>query len=135
MTDIKEYLKYYIGCDAFISDEDGENKKIKLTVYNLNDYRDYLEDIKPILSRLEDMTEEDAMELDLYMNESFPEVSGYWKNLSEFMKMFLPPYPLRYRPGFKIYVKSIYWFTQHGYWLFGDEAFDQGLIIDKKTLK
>lgn len=59
MKELKDFAHLYLGCNAILTNEDGERKKFMLNAYNLNYYRDYLSDIKLILRPLESMNDEE----------------------------------------------------------------------------
>ncbi len=79
----------------------------------------YVEDVKPILSRLSDMTNDDATGI------GWGSASGFvaWQKSVKAIgnKIVLNPEQFTY-------------LLSKGYWLFDQSAFDSGLIIDRKTL-
>ncbi len=114
MTDIREVLHLYLGCECLYGIKAPiPGKKFILTVGTLFWAIDRIEQFTPILSRLSDMTEEDAKQ----SRELFDRLNEAGKLNGE------------------IEAERTVWALSKGYWLFGDEAFDKGLIIDRKTLK
>jgi hypothetical protein len=135
MIDIKEYLKYYIGCDVIV---DGEEKgkfvgaslvpnSVDQIYYNIHLYESYKDEdedfmmpfnddtspdcrIKPILRRLENLTDKENKELGKAALNMFTNQISY--NADQF-----------------------HYLLSRGFWLFGDEAFTEGLVIDAETLK
>jgi hypothetical protein len=126
MKDIKEVLHLYLYCQCQLQGDD-HVKTFTLTTYNLNYYRAWISEIKPILKRLSDMSEEDADECyyDVMNGQRAVTNTIYAITNSSFF------------PSTNIFqmAAGVKFLISKGYWLFGDEAFDQGLIIDSKTLK
>lgn len=132
MKDIKSVLHLYLGCK--VQWESGKSimtgKLISVNQYysecqayidthkiGFNFATIKLSGIKPILSRLSDITLEDAKEINIEMGQillaQFPKEAGLkFFTATQFMQL-----------------------LSKGYWLFDESAFDSGVIIDKKTLK
>jgi hypothetical protein len=132
MKDIKEVLHLYLYCQCQLQGDD-HVKTFTLTTYNLNYYRAWISEIRPILKRLSDMSEEDAI--------SIAEILGGASHLTRDsqihqVKELLTDIHHKQTnvPGYRWMMLTVF-LLKKGYWLFGDEAFDQGLIIDSKTLK
>lgn len=158
MQSIKEYLKYYIGQQAMF-EKSGRVITI-IAVYDAGIYDGVrhnpfdIYNFKPILKRITDITEEEMKGLWLLVfKKEFPQ-SGQMGFIKERTTLTEPRWILASgvsRMG--IQMNGEVWadcdlhtwkHNQHevthyliskGYWLFGDEAFDKGLIIDFKTLK
>lgn len=128
MKDIREVLYLYLGNEVLCDDlyifkltgilpSEVEPKRTIAIVKNDKDVETsefYIEEVKLILKRLSDMTEEDMKELNWSAQELAHAVSQ------------------KRHPSF--YNTEFIYLLKKGYWLFGDEAFDQGLIIDRKTV-
>jgi hypothetical protein len=66
MRKIGDYIHLYLGCECVLVDEDSVERKILLTRYNLNYYKDYLDDIKLLLRPLSTMTKDECIVLTGY---------------------------------------------------------------------
>lgn len=128
--EIKQYLNYYLGCDVLLCiNVEGNPVYEKLTPKLLFDetgtHGEDATDIKLILRRLEDITEEECIEMyNVEYNDSNPDAAKV-----RLVKHWINPLQICLTP------KQLHYLLQKGFWLFGNEAFDKGLIIDKKTLK
>lgn len=127
IDNIKEFLKYYIGCD-FVS-SGAPSTILQLTPRH---YKRWSESsamlIKPILSRLSDITEENAVEIYNLIQPDFNyKVNNSYK--LEVIKGWNLSSKTRYTP------ELVHYLINKQYWMFGDEAFEKGLVIDRKTLK
>lgn len=156
--DISQYIHYYLGCECMVDGRkgtiegvstrnagcSGDNPLIYFEDGDVSAGETDIEDVKPILYRLEDITEEDAIELvklsawkqygehphgrvyTTYKN-PFGQIVVSWgdglreKKVPASKEVFSPE-------EFNFLIKK-------GYWLFGSDWFDEGLIIDRKTLK
>jgi len=105
-----------------------------------------LSEIKPILHRLSDITDDDArIVYIIYFGKTRAEDWTGDTGSAYFRPKEVAPtinHALRIFSGddyssdaIKVMPKLFKYLLSKGYWLFGDEAFDQGLIIDSKTLK
>jgi len=104
MTNIKEVIHLYLGCECV---HDGEYYTLKPS--NLSNNWQSVECWhKPILRRLDSISLKDSIEMGIPFEILEEVIAG---------GMFYP----------QMFLKLI----QRGFWLFGDEAFEQGLIIDK----
>ncbi len=130
MEDIKEYFKYYIGCECLYfnlgtsySPQKGkiisvmDDGMIELSGYGIVKEQ-YFRYLKPILRRLWDISEEDAREC--YAIGSIRLKGGV----------------LQMKSGMNtLDANQFHYLLTKGYWLFGDDAFDKGLVIDAKTIE
>lgn len=134
---IADYLHLYLGCPFVYGDGDfvregwnGLKKSDNPTEYPLSviwyessgGYKHFFDAtrVKPILKRLSDMTEEDMEEI-WHAEEPNAILEMVSQSGTKVRKVVLAP-------------ERIKFLLSKGYWLFGDEAFDNGLIIDAKTL-
>lgn len=96
--DIRDYLKFYIGCEVMTTDPQTDEtskgyltgiaewpeESVEIQLHNFihadeePTYKAY-SDVKPILRRLESMTEEEMAELFWLDNKSFKEMEGVFK--------------------------------------------------------
>lgn len=137
---IVDYLPMYLGCEVLYKGEihflSGVSRPYKTndktiptfsvrpdkngfrsTIYSLENF----DDIRLILRRLYDMTEVELQECGnmIYDFSDDPELNDHkWE---EFQIGLAP--------------EQFHWLIKKGFWLFGDDWFDEGLIIDKATLK
>lgn len=63
MKDIKNYLHLYLGCYCTMIDGDAQQRRFTLNAYNLNYYRQWSSNLKPILRPLSSMTEDEALHI------------------------------------------------------------------------
>lgn len=111
MIDIKNYLHYYIGCDYWTSNSQGQiNSK---TLPHIFEMIDSGKKVQPILRRLSDMTREERTTANIWtlLPDKYPSHPTGFLTPAEFHAL-----------------------ISRGFWLFGDEAFEQGIIIDAATL-
>lgn len=151
MNDIKSVLHLYLGCDAQVTASEyygsGIGKIVSIDIEGCvcvvsantpNDRTKYcveadLSDVKPILSRLSDMTEEDAVESagilggasHLSRESQIFQIKELFQNIHHGQTNV---------PGYRWMQLTVYLLSK-GYWLFDESAFDSGIILDKKTLK
>jgi len=131
MKDIKEFLHLYLGQRVIFNDAKHENQIDTLAyMNNLGDcggheYEWQAKNCQPILKRLSDMSEDDA--IDIYKSDFDGNNSKYGEQSNRYMKNYV-------YQNLKDY-KVVALLLKKGYWLFGDEAFESGLIIDSKTLE
>lgn len=124
--DIKEYLHYYLGQQFMMTKpayhavhEFGLSSDTPFAMSGK--FADYFHgdavsaEVKPILRKLENMTEEEA-------------INGGWSSLGHF-KHYCQGNNGAFHP------EDFHYLLSRGFWLFGDDWFDEGLIIDKETLK
>ena len=123
---LSDYLHLYLGCEfkiQYISDrfkahtisKPNDVRILTPTILYLIQEGDIV--IKPILRRLSSMTEEEAIEFDILIPwTSTLTGKRSWNSVR---------FPSRHLP--EVFKK--------GFWLFGDDWFDEGLIIDKATVK
>lgn len=135
MKDIKEFLKYYIGCECFAGTH-------RCKLIGINDdgaivthpakgtFVILFANIKLVLRKLESMTEEEASELN---DEMYGGVQDFWQSKNQLLKTFMYPWPLDDRPAFPVYVKAINWLRSKGFDC--DELIKNNLAIDQSTLK
>lgn len=158
MKDIREVLHLYLGCEVlapspynakkliqgFLTGIHGEyGPEIQFIIDgNAEESPEYVEYnlVKPVLSRLSDMTEEDAnrfLHNKGFKTYNWVNVVKVWDHCIRYT--FTYPSSSRKREDSVRFDSSspndMLWLIKNGYWIFGDEAFDQGLIIDAKTLK
>jgi hypothetical protein len=117
---IKDYLHFYLDCDCFLSfSEDGDpDKRFRLTYYNLNYYRQWLDDILPVLRPLSDMTYDERQECGnmIYDFSDDPELNDHqWQDF----EIGLAP-------------EQFHWLLSKNFDLFG--LIESGLAIDATTL-
>lgn len=148
MSNITEYLKYYVGqkCKVKTLITDSEESDVWETgniVYALADgdcevFVDVdtfitveAEEVKPILKRLKDMTEEDKLTLAdiLKVHYKLPEsrIAAIEDLVSKWGRVIHNVAP-------ENYVAIFHYLISKGYWVFNEIAFDEGLVIDAKTL-
>lgn len=150
MIDITDKLRYYFGCEVLVPES---NKRGKFTGFDWDDdqsiimftvrYSDDLDDfdvlndwlpirrIKPILRRLESITEEEKKELAKIVagNEILRDF--------EFNLYYLGGIRIiAYVPGRIIEAENysplmFHYLISRGFWLFEPEAFDNGSIVEK----
>lgn len=172
--DIREYIHYYVGCE--IQGDSGQVTLSKIlgidhkgnVICSDHQYKTPHSDktftrpilhrlpnmVKPLLYRLEDITEEHKKELwQLVFKRTFPETGQIlWyaeKSLTADPRWVLMSgvERLGIEIGGDVWADSdlskwkfnphlvTHYLLSKGYWLFGSDWFDEGLIIDKKTLK
>lgn len=122
--EIKDYLKYYIGCEAVF-----DNRKWLIDFYDVRQnivrlrrtddgYPKYNEvwpnEMKLVLRRLSSMTEQEGIPL-FGTDKYWDVVCGEGD-----CKSFTPA--------------SFHYLLSRGFWLFGEEAFEKGLIINQSSL-
>lgn len=138
---IVDYLHYYIGQQCLLLDEDKQNKIFTLTAYNYNYYRDWHSEIKPLLSKLEDMPDEVIREFihfeslkKMYADVSYELERG---GITIYYTTDVPdeaPCPQSFTIFFNALTPAQFHFLlMRGYDLFA--LVESGLAIDKKTLK
>jgi hypothetical protein len=160
MKNIKDYLPYYIGCDIQITEPSGFGesvfieKLISITdvTAGTNKFDYYFDgdneiEFKPIIRKLSSMTEEDIDFSELIPNYkvAFNHFTGGYNVVIEdedscdgFVVTIYPDgsmnclckdnreeYPFE---GGELFRKLL----SKGFWLFGDNWFEEGLIIEKK---
>lgn len=115
MTNIKEVIHLYLGCEMYTEFEDGSKGIVQLNEYYLKAIRQEWITDRPVptickirLRRLDSISLKDSTEMGIPFEILKEVIAG---------DMFYP----------QMFLKLI----QKGFWLFGDEAFEQGLIIDK----
>lgn len=131
MKDIAEYLKYYVGQECRVGTmqdvyglESAGTEESYVCLIDSDGFDIYKNDqIKLVLKRLRDITDEDKRAV-LKINN----LEGAKNAL-----------PFQVNRNVDFYFKKtnfevIHYLLLQGYWLFGDEAFDEGLIIDSKTI-
>ena len=150
MTQLKDVIHFYLGQDLRIYDKATEKwsgwKKLtpKVLDYVLqSEISGYLVNFEMQLSlrRLDSMTEEEAIEVTkpVVVYGDLPNVRKYetWKNPfgkivvswgNGLREKYVPQDETSFTVGQFTYLLS------RGFWLFGDEAFEQGLIIDKNKI-
>lgn len=113
---IQDYLHYYLGCEGRM--RHGEIQK--LTTKILHDVLRGVIEFTPHLSKLEDMSEEELQECGnmVYDFSAEPALNNH---RPEDFQLCAP--------------EQYHYLISKGYWLFGNDWFDEGLIIDKKTLQ
>jgi hypothetical protein len=67
-TELKDVIHLYLGCDCTMVDGDLQERKFKLNAYNLNYYRQWISDLKPILRPLSSMTTDERKYLLTFAN-------------------------------------------------------------------
>ncbi len=140
MTELKDVIHLYIGSQIEYFCYHCNSRLIgKLTSAGSTPYfwvegdntGQEVSQAKLICSRLSDMTEEDEKSIALMV---FPKATSWevdygWRMTVEAKGDGQTVTMENYSPDIFIFLLS------KGYWLFGDEAFDKGLVIDKNTLK
>lgn len=139
--EIKDVLKYYIGQPCQMINEDDYTVKFTLTAYNYNYYKEWHNDIKPILRRLSSITEEELTEIG--------KMWTWYENMQVSSEIH---FDIRHEGNHKMvydalitaneemddrmspiaYFQAAHYLLSRGFWLWGDEAFETGLIIEKK---
>lgn len=120
MKNIKDYLHLYLGCSYQWKDDDGEWRRPELlTAYQLNSIRQSGREVKLILRKLSDMTEEEMDEV-WYGHETKTVLVLDYKNSGITRKVALCSERTRYllSKGFDIF-----------------DLIPAGLAIDSTTLK
>lgn len=149
--DISQYLHYYLGqdCEITAPDRIPYEGMEKINLYWIERVGRHGGKIKPVLRKLESMTEEEVRwyfdsikrpddELDNF--EWVTEQNGqpvdhpHWIMWCKDQTWARHGYVLggseeRYEP------KQLHYLLSRGFWLFGNDWFDEGYIIDKATLK
>ncbi len=137
---IAPYLHLYLGQQAYWSIEGAKSTYHKVIDYDMLQDADY---ITPILKRLSDMTEEDAKEyFELPTTAEIIDVdrreSSVWFSYRD-PKFAIEDGYFHSSVGIsendRLTSDQFIFLLKKGYWLFGDEAFDKGLIIDAKTIE
>lgn len=174
---IKDYLKYYTGCDVIVDDKDRGKlmggdfmpNSIGQVYYYIHDYNalkdedidftmpynDEYEDadcrIKPILRRIESLNDADTHEISKIIQDLIPScniVRDSYGNI-EFYSIEDDGFVLTIRKNGSMdclckdnreyysypMAEIVHYLLSLGIWLFGDDAFDNGLIIDAATIK
>lgn len=176
MEDVREYLHLYLGCDFRIESHWlyqnlVGNIRHNLTYANLIDNQRGQVVIKPILRRLDSMTEEECRHLAWFNLDSEKHLDADSRVTTDEIDMHIVhgdgglmvdadaaivmdvscrcfegqvcvrtngDIELWNDAGEKLPIErqaeNVRWLLSKGFWLFGDEAFDKGLIIDSKTL-
>lgn len=168
--DIREYLHYYIGCECWVQGQIEENP-IKLTGISWDDQTGewwcyfentetayaLIEDVAPLLYRLEDMQEKDCINIYTIERDKLlhPPTDDHdirrgdscWKIVRLDLidtTLFITDEGIIYKvtedagkPMIE-FIRNLphifHYLLSKGYWLFGNDWFDEGYIIDKKTL-
>lgn len=138
---VKDYLKYYIGQKCQLIEEGEEAKKFTLTAYNFNYYREWHHLIKPELRRLSSITEEEVQQIakmEGLVNVNAEKYKAWWQLQDDSytiricfwgeIELMKDGRICRLGKQFPI----THYLLSRGFWLFGDEAFEKGLIIEKK---
>lgn len=112
MTDISKVIHLYLGCQCIRIDDDGIERKFWLNAYNLNYYRSCLSELKPILRKLDSMTPKEIVEYEKTM-----ELRPATSSLAIMVNHETP--------------ETFLYLLSKGFWLFGDQAFEDGSIINK----
>lgn len=122
--DISQYIHYYLGCE--IKAENNGSMTYTLNKIGANGFASFKdkngfdvwlgEGWKPILRKLEIMTPDEMKEL-------------------EATKAFQRATPVHQIKIMVWTAESYDWAFKKGFWLFGNDWFDEGYIIDKATLK
>lgn len=126
---IKDYLKYYIGQQCQIADEDGKANKFILTAYNYNYYKEWHSDIKPILRRLSSITEEEKLHIVENITHSHIAFSA---SNAEILTLFEEDKYLNRSRVMELLPEEFHYLIYRGFWLWDESAFTTGLIIEKK---
>lgn len=155
---IAPYLHLYLGCRA-VTSSTNYDRKIPGTLVNINivkaqaeikayggSYLCTINEVVPILNRLSDMTEEDHRwwfksianpKEQFDFAEWVTELNGH--KCEPHWTLWVKNGSIKhgYTVGINNHFKTeqFVWFLQNGYWIFSDEAFDKGLIIDAKTIE
>lgn len=150
-TEMKEYLKYYIGCEAVF-----DNRKWLIDFYDVRQnivrlrrtddgYPKYNEvwpnEMKIVLRRLSSITEEEVQEIakmEGLVNANAEKYKAWWQLQDDSytiricfwgeIELMKDGRICRLGKQFPI----THYLLSRGFWLFGDEAFEKGLIIEKK---
>lgn len=147
--DLSQYLHYYLGCECLVTvrGDFSENWKPEQLTPNhlLPVEKSGLEAIKPILRKLESMAEEEAHEICKLAidpkyhdkiqifeikNQQIHFMDGTkWQGhgVEEFNDCYVH---LKY-----LSATQFHYLLSRGFWLFGNDWFDEGYIIDKATVK
>jgi hypothetical protein len=142
MKEIKDFLPYYLNVADVIIDSVTDQFKTHFghapghkTQLGPMLYAIVLEGhivVKPILRKLNSMTEEELLKS--------ANILGTCTHLSDYAKIAQAKELLTTNrlynhqtnlPGIA-WIRLTHYLTQQGIWLFGDEAFDNGLILEKK---
>lgn len=135
MENIEEYLKYYVGQKCMVMTRSGE-RETEITLFAIG-----RSDVKPILKKLSDMTEEDAERLIRLKWEGYEEsevkevtithysVSAKWwsQKFEEWLHVF--------QLFGSLNANQLHYLLSKGYWLWDQSAFTSGLILDAKNVK
>jgi hypothetical protein len=143
--DIKPYLPYYIGQKAEATSLEGAVSKVTIDYQLLNDWDGWHERIKPILRKLSSMTEEEAKEFfDLHKTAIVTKVKANGPNGVTVEYKWIHDDPdiftedgycyseVGARTAGQFTVDKTHYLLSKGFWLFGDDWFEEGLIIEKK---
>lgn len=142
MDSIKEFLKYYIGCEVH-----SDQGTMTYRLWHIsNDYRQILfkdkhgnemwlppGKWKPCLRKLSSITEEEAIELArlVAVSDEFINVKAIRMADGDLIVQW--KYDSYNATGEKVWsAEQFHYLLSRGFWLFGDEAFDKGLIIEKQ---
>jgi len=108
MIDIKQYLHYYMGCEFWTDNSQGQiNSETLRFIYAMIDSG---KKVQLIVRRLDNLTDKENKEL------GKAALNVFTGNISYNAEQF-------------------HYLLSRGFWLFGDEAFEQGVVIDAETLK
>lgn len=139
--DIFEYLHYYIGQTAM---HPGLKNPQAITGRWAQSMREKRIQVKPILRKLESMEDKEAIELAKFVTDP-----RYHKHIQIFQ---IKPNKIDFMDGTMwqgdgveeyndceilfnyLSAAQFHYLLSRGFWLFGDDWFDEGLIIDKNTL-
>jgi hypothetical protein len=117
------YMKYYIGCIIEIYNLNAESYKRILTPERFSVNPSDWTNIKPILRSLKSMTDEEKIEFCNIgrCDEKWSDKDKiWWLNLSLINSKHIIISP-----------EEFHWLVKKGFWLFGNEYFEKGLIIQK----
>lgn len=157
MIELKQVLHYYIGCECLeaiiVPGQELIFEKSKLNIRTLFNVQNNLFVVKPILRRLSDMSEEEMKELlILWFHPSedvFKETMGSVEFHTEEKKRHIKHgtgigYSIFKQSGehasagtlsfTRLNAAQFDYLIKQDFWLFGDEAFESGIIIDQKTI-
>lgn len=148
--EIKDYLKYYIGCQMmYSSHHEPQDEQYTLSFDNIKEAIAFGD--RPILRRLCSITEEEMRQLlilwfhpneDIFL-QTVAEIQLHTKEPQRHIKHGEGiGYTVKHKDGnnissgtlsfTRLNAAQFHYMIQQGFWLFDDEAFETGLIIEKK---
>lgn len=127
--DIRDYYFYYIGQYCIY---EGMVNPRKMTGSWMQSLIDKGITVKPILRKLESMTEEEGKE---FVNIGVLDNGRKFRDITKYAVHFFDRRSYGAIEFSTLHPQHFHYLLSRGFWVFGDDWFDEGLIIDKATIK